>query len=266
MAFGIQTLKKFFGKPSATIEAKPKTNLHWTGIWGAGSAIYWKSETIYSDERLFRAQSTDISNAILLQDVPEPKVHKLDVKSGTPFNWLNKGELIAGSSLINRINSSVVANDIDIYFHSKEDAIEWLKINDLPYSKLSDMKSSSCVLSAKHAHLNLIWGVQFDSPEQLLSGFDIRACAIAYDPNEDKLIHVDGAIDDTKNKRIVFQVGVRNLSVHRLMKYLNKGFTVDKYQRVIFAELIKLGRHNSIIELATGEIYARPEPASGGGC
>ena len=100
---------------------------------------------------------------------------------------------------------------------------------------------------------NVIFGIDFNNAHDLLAGFDIRACAMSFDPSDGTFSAVSGAILDAWHKRVVFQIGSRVVSVNRLLKYTKtKNFTIDKYQRVIFAELIKFGKHSSDLELNTG--------------
>jgi hypothetical protein len=81
---------------------------------------------------------------------------------------------------------------------------------------------------------------QVDDIRDLIAGFDIRACAVAWDAFEDKVIAVDGAVEDCRDLRIVFQTGARSVTVRRLVKYLQKGFDIDHHQKAIFVELVKL--------------------------
>ena len=208
----------------------------------------------------YKSQLDDIKDMILLGQPIVPNfieftnysLIKQDVKT---FNWLtsgkseHSGEVIAGSYMSSQFNNKIVNNDVDIYFHSIEHAVLWCKINGV------SMPAIQLNLCGKVLHksrtVNLITGIPFTDARDLIAGFDIRACAIAYDPQVDKAIAVEGAIEDCESKRIIWQTGARNVTVRRLLKYLQKGFNIDGHQNAIFVELLKI-RPNRDQELLGG--------------
>jgi len=203
----------------------------------------------YNAEEHYKKQIDDIQNSFLLNDKPVPEFlyRNENLILTSPINalrWLNEseyvdnGEIIAGSYMCHYINQSIIHNDIDIYFHSKEHATLWCAING--FSKPTNFMYDLCAHVYRNVTYNLIVGVPFNTPEDLISHFDIRACAIAYDPVKRQVISVQGAIGDCVDKRIVFQTEARSITVKRLVKYIEKGFKVDKYQRAMFVELLKM--------------------------
>jgi hypothetical protein len=177
------------------------------------------------------------------------------------FKWPNKGELISGSSVaantINTLyndNTQLVQNnakDIDIFFKSKNDAMEFLRINNLFVSQLSN-PMCAYVYADMNMPINIIYGVEFKDEVDLISGFDIRACSIAVDPNTLKLTAVVGAITDALNKVITFNPTPRNCSIKRLVKYSQRGWSISGYQSKFFAELLNSKIYNPEIELFIG--------------
>jgi hypothetical protein len=96
-----------------------------------------------------------------------------------------------------------------------------------------------------------IYGVEYDSPEHLITRFDIRACSMAIDPNTNMLYVVRGSIEDTTRKQLVFNPVPRGVSVRRFTKYIQKGFTPDKHQNVFFVELLRSDIYSQELELMT---------------
>jgi hypothetical protein len=214
----------------------------------------------YDKYKHYDSMLDDVKDMILLGQPIMPNfieftnysLMKADV--GT-FKWLtsglseHSGEVIAGSYMSSHFNNEIKNNDVDIYFHSLEHAKLWCKINGV---KMPEIQFDLC---GKVIHrtrvVNVIVGVPFTDARDLIAGFDIRACAIAYDPLANKAIAVEGAVEDCQSKRIVWQVGARNVTVRRLLKYIEKGFKVDHHQNAIFVELLKI-RPNRDQELLGG--------------
>jgi len=210
-----------------------------------------------SDEARYRWQMDVRSHYLLLKDKNIPL--KIDISKLTPemlvtqLTWLNSGELIAGSFAGGVVlDADLKPADIDIYFKSLGDATQFREIN-FRLLPIFSMELGVCsVVVCYGQKFNLIHGVQYDSPEDLISHFDIRACSIAIDPNAQKIYSVKGAIHDCFFKRIVFNPIPHNTTVARLVKYTQKGFDIDAHQRLFFAELIKSDMYNPEIELSTG--------------
>lgn len=204
---------------------------------------------LLEEEKLFNAQMQEISDRVLIDTAPQIIIHEKQSGGVTQFKT-TPGAVVAGSSLMHLINPAVSSNDVDIYVKSKEDARLILAMNGM---KAFPYDSEFCTIGAWHnIKINIIWGIKFETAKDLISGFDMRCCAMAVDIDSGNFYSVDGAVEDAINRRIVFQTNPRLVSVHRLLKYLGKSFTIDKYQRTVFAELIKSGKHDNKLELLTG--------------
>lgn len=201
-------------------------------------------------EELFKKQMNEIHDYVLLKGCSSPEFYNHKTNAVADIKWIGRGEVVAGSYLSRVINQTIQAADVDIYFHSKVDAEAFRILNNLA----STMDDAKFCQMAHHRgiKLNLIWGIQYDNVRDLIGRFDIRACAIAYDPAASEITYVYGAIPDCQDKRITYQTDPRVVSIHRLLKYIGKGFTIDEYQRAILAELIKTDRHSQELELITG--------------
>jgi hypothetical protein len=208
-----------------------------------------------SDEKRYEWQMAIRANYLLLGD----RNHKLTVDwavaprqiIATNLTWINRGELIAGSFMCAVTGASVPATDVDIYFKCKQDAIDFCKVNPhlAANTSLSDIAIN--VVDGSTA-LNLIYGVHYDSPEDLISGFDIRAASIALDPNTNKVYAVRGSFGDCHGSRIIYNPIPHNTTIARLVKYVQKGFGIDPYQRLFLSEFLKSDQYNTELELTTG--------------
>jgi hypothetical protein len=203
----------------------------------------------------------DIANKIVLGDESNYCTFETySINVDTHIKWINKGEVVAGSTMSKLFNDDIVNQDIDIYFHSLEDAKEFASVNCIFHKNAEGVSGSFCqMVYLSLTKINLIWGIPYDSPKDLISRFDIRACSVSLDPNTGTIYAIHGATQDCIAKQIVFNTNPRSVSVARLLKYVSKGFSIDKYQRVIFAELIKLGRHSNELELITGYVAQNAE-------
>lgn len=215
-------------------------------------------DSFESDEKRYEWQMSVRANYLLLGDksvnVPVDiiKMPKPVVK--TNIKWLNRGELIAGSFMCTAVQGSSIGKpaDIDIYFKSKNDAAEFIKLNNLGIVDQNDVYFSAFKVGALMAELNLIFGVHYEDPVDLVSHFDIRACSIALDPSTNIVYAVAGAATDCAIKRVVYNPVPHNTTIARLVKYVKKGFDIDPYQRLFLAELIKSDQYNSDLEITTG--------------
>lgn len=216
-------------------------------------------DSFLSDEERFDWQMSLRANSMLIDD-NSPYLH-IDIHVDnervlkSELEWLNKGELVAGSFLCNlgRTSKDIDFSDIDIYFKSKEDAIEFCRKN-AQLELTHPTKEANVAFLAVHNTLkfNLIFGVHYDSPSDLISRFDIRACSVAYDPNTNVVYSVRGAFDDCERMRIVYNPVPYNTTIARLVKYTQKGFCIDPYQRLFLAELIRSDLYNAELEITTG--------------
>lgn len=199
----------------------------------------------------------DIQDLILLGKISKPTASECLLSDlNTPNDFFNKvnfvgEEVIAGSFMSKIVNPHIEAADLDIYFKNVEHATEWCKANHL---HMTEIHHNMCnYVTSPYGSTNLIVGIPFEDPVDLISGFDIRACSIAYYPATQKVYYLDGALKDCVNRTIVYQIGARHVTVTRLVKYLKKGFHIPSTQKAIFAELLKL-KPNRDQELLGGYI------------
>jgi hypothetical protein len=214
------------------------------------------SDSFVSDEKRFEWQMNLRANYLLLGDRQQKLqvdvVHTSKPILKTPIKWINQGELIAGSFASNFIRGvNIEFSDIDIYFKSHVDALSFMSLNGL-IGGVQFKQGVTMQIAASGTCLNIIHGVHYDSPEDLISRFDIRACSIALDPCTNTAYSVRGTADDCLRKRIIYNPVPHNTSIARLIKYTKKGFGIDPYQRLFLAELIKSDMYNPDLEISTG--------------
>lgn len=217
------------------------------------------------DEERYKWQSDIRANYILVDDV-NPAVPVGSVKPSTPIlqssiKWPNRGELIAGSFMCNVVDNapSVGYEDVDIYFKGRDEVVNFLNMNPRMAQTSSIATAKVAIRAVLHGppgvsnqECNLIFGVDYSSPADLITRFDIRACSIALDPGSNTVHYVVGAADDVIMQRIVYNPVPHNTTVARLVKYTKKGFEIDPYQRVFLAELLSSDNYNPELEISTG--------------
>ena len=211
------------------------------------------------EEVMYKYQTNHLASALLIQDYDPAITITSHPTNGvkTKFQWINRGEIVSGSfatiSALQAVGLATrfEAKDLDIYFHSKDDVKDWCKLNGVGTYGID--QSQICYY-VQHCNIdfNLIYGIPYTDAAQLISKFDIRACSVAYDPNTTLFHSVDGALYDAMSMKIVFNPVPRGVSVNRLTKYIQKGFTIDKYQRLFFAELVRTDIYSKELELTTG--------------
>lgn len=188
-----------------------------------------------------------LTYSVLLEPEEEAKLSKLI--------WPNNGELVSGSFVMEALRNifgwsdKIEYDDIDIYFKSKEHAEEFAKLNNFTISNLEHPMCS--YVTGNEQLYNLIWGVNYTDAEDLLSKFDIRACSVAFCPNQVKFYTLEDSLLDIETKNIVFNPVPRAISLNRLIKYIRKGFKINPYQRLFFVELLKSHIYSADLELQT---------------
>lgn len=210
------------------------------------------------DKAIFDDQMAIRSNFLILNDNNIDPTTKVDEKQishpvlRSELKWINRGELLAGSFVAGPLigNNDFEANDIDIYFKSHKDAIDFAAINKV-YTFDTNSKVALRARIRDHG-FNLIYGITYDNAADLIYRFDIRACSMAFDPNLNKLYWVHGAVEDAMRKRIVYNPCPHNTSLARLIKYTKKGFFIDPHQRLFLIELIKSNAIDPNLELISG--------------
>ena len=208
---------------------------------------------------LYDHQLGHLANALIIDDYDaEVEVDKCTISAGSNFKFPH-GALLSGSFVMHHIAKYVGSvdiqyDDIDIYFHNKSEAQSFLTMNNYDIYTGFNFTNPMCAYGYLNGHkVNLIYGVEYDSPSHLISRFDIRACSMALDPNTNMLYVVHGAIEDATRKRIVFNPVPRNVTIRRLTKYIKKSFDIDKYQSLFFVELARSNIYSAELELMTKE-------------
>ena len=223
--------------------------------------LFVPSSLIYNydgkaDAELYEEQANHLASAILIQDYdPAVQVDEYHIVFEDKLKWPNKGEFLSGSFVSRCVTKSIhgyasfEAEDVDIYFHCKEDALEFIRLNGMTGF---NMDSPICGYGSHNdIKYNLIWGIEYKNAKHLISRFDIRACAMAICPTDKLLFVVRGAIDDCQQNKITFNPVPRGVSVRRLIKYVEKGFQIDPHQRLFFAELVRSDLYSTELELIT---------------
>ncbi len=223
-------------------------------IKGGGNHSY-----TYNNKYLYDQQMEEIAEHILLGGRMTLEYDVIpNIPAADTIKWTGV-EVVAGSS-VSRQMTGIKSEDVDIYFKDVIDAKAFADLNgvgqlanwNIPH-KAQNNRSFGCAwVSYKGLKLNFIWGIPFKDAQDLIYSFDIRAIAIAYDPATETIHAAKGAIRDSLAKEIVWQPSARNISVHRLLKYTAKGFSIEKHQRLIFAELLRSDRYSADLELHTG--------------
>lgn len=171
------------------------------------------------------------------------------------FKFNKRGEVVAGSAVAKSFYS-FYSSDIDIYFKSLHDIKAFYYSNTrllLTSDNLEALeRKKNITVEMKNHNVNLILS-DHNTPQDVISQFDIRACSVAWCPDNNKVYAIKGAVEDVIQQRIVFNPFPKHTSVTRLIKYIKKGFSIDRYQTAIFTELIKNEKiHNINLELTTG--------------
>lgn len=208
-------------------------------------------------EELFKVQMDHLANALLVDDY-NPLVNikscvvttDFDIKF--PAGALLSGSFIAHMASYHLSSAPIKYDDIDVYFKKKEDAIDFIQMNQGRVSSF-DLQNPMCSYGYldDETKINLIYGVPYADPGDLISRFDIRACSMAFDPNTKTLYCVEGALEDATQKHICFNAVPRGCSIRRLTKYIQKGFQIDGHQALFFAELVKTPIYSPQLELVT---------------
>lgn len=209
----------------------------------------------------YKDQLDKLTSALLIEDYrPDVPIMVSPVSVELiSYNYtFPKDSLISGSFIVNQVLKQMIAteigyDDIDIYVKSKEDAIKFVELNGFSGVPTAELHNPMClyVIAPTREKINVIYGIEYDSPGDLISRFDIRARSMALDPNESKLYTVGGAIEDALQRRISFNPVPRAVTLRRIVKYINKGFSIDAQQGVFFSELVKSNIYSAELELMT---------------
>lgn len=210
-----------------------------------------------NDEKRYEWQMSVRANYLLLGD---KNVNVPVTARSAPFSmiqskilWPHRGELIAGSFMSNIAYGADIKNkDIDVYFKNEAEAVNFMNMNSISNHHIIAKGQVAVQVWCENQIFNLIHGIAYDDAKDLITHFDIRACSVAYDPQYNMVWNVDGSLYDAVQKRIVFNPVPHNTTIARVLKYAQRGFDMDPYQRLFFAELIRSDMYNTDLEISTG--------------
>jgi len=160
------------------------------------------------------------------------------------------GPWIAGGSVWKSMEGRPLESDIDIFFKSPQQCVEWYRtLLSIPYahrivseSKINKYNTSlkycvKCGTKNKVFTLQLISFKFFDSIKHLLEDFDFTVCQFGVDG--DKFYTGDRSLDDLRNRDIVFNhVSNCFATITHLKKYVDVGFKVSQRQKELMNEMI----------------------------
>lgn len=218
--------------------------------------IQLNTATLKKGKDLYDHQLGHLANALIVEDYDaavEVDTATLNVESSYVFPV---GSLVSGSFVMNYVSTHVGKvphqyDDIDIYFKSIDDAKDFVRNNSMYGFQFTN---PMCAYGQHNGNkFNLIYGVEYTSPENLISRFDIRACSMAIDINNKMLYVVRGSVEDATQKQITFNPVPRGATIRRLTKYIKKGFEIEKHQSVFFVELLRSNIYSQELELMTKE-------------
>jgi hypothetical protein len=219
--------------------------------------ITLSGDKLKSGKDLYDYQIGHLASALIIDDYNPAVELDTSVMSAKTDFLFPKDALLSGSFVMHHVAKHIghidlPYDDIDIYFKTKEDAQAFIAVNGIP--AYFNFDGPMCAYGTVGEHkMNLIYGVEYNSPGHLISRFDIRACSMAIDPTSNTLFVVKGAIEDATRKQITFNPVPRGVSVRRLTKYIKKGFEIEGYQSLYFVELVRTHLYSAELELMTKE-------------
>jgi hypothetical protein len=150
----------------------------------------------------------------------------------------NSNAFIAGGA-IRSIFCGEDISDIDVYFRTKEDALNFIiEVSVLSTSIFISEKSyTSYHAGDKNLCIQSIYFDYFDSPKEIFDSFDFTCCMGAYDTKDGEFYFNDRFLADNCKKEIHINSGTKFpiISLSRIIKYQKKGYKVQP------SEVIKLG-------------------------
>ena len=130
---------------------------------------------------------------------------------------ITSGYFISGSSILSKLELYSNPSDVDIYFKTKEDLEKVLSKfesrvsrgrGDLYYLDLTDNPAST---------LFQLIGFKFGTPMEVLSGFDLNASQVYFDPEEGEIIDLGGFASSLELQFIKENINYSTLE--RFLKY-----------------------------------------------
>lgn len=147
------------------------------------------------------------------------------------YDALKAYNCIVAGGMITSIFCDRKINDVDVYFHNKEDLANFIK-NESIYIVALTKKAIKIGYCGKDVHL-----IHFDTFEKigdLFNTFDFTLCMGAYDFKEEQFVlHDDFLLHNLKKKIVVNPNTVFPISsLIRVNKYIEKGYSIDKNELV----------------------------------
>jgi hypothetical protein len=236
-------------------------NNRWKAMFKSRPTFFAEPHKYELGQEWYSKQLEYLASSLLIDDNSYPCIVDVcDINCDPILGYFPDSALISGSFLMSTVTANLTQDsvihefdDIDIYFKSKNDAVNFIKANGLIESNFDFESSETCVYGVHDGHkYNLIYGIEYENASDLISRFDIRACSIALDVNNKKLYYVRGSLQDATKKHIYFNPVPRSITVRRLIKYIAKGFSVeDSNQNLFFVELLKSHIYDPKLELIT---------------
>lgn len=144
-----------------------------------------------------------------------------------------EGPWIAGGSVMKTFMGQPLDTDIDVFFKDAPQYEHHVKIMDnnaivskeTTFSKTYDFIIEHNGVVSRRT-IQLINFVYRNKASEIIDTFDLSVCQIAFDG--ERIVVVDGVLDDIKNKRV--KLHVDNLTqpgstLKRIVKYAGRGFT-----------------------------------------
>lgn len=246
-------MMNYFPTLDAVMVHTPKTN-----FWKQDLKFFVPigGEKYVLGEELYRWQLDHLASALLVEDYNAPIQVDVCSINSSPNLIFPPEALLSGSFVMSLVAKSVGSveikyDDIDIYFKTKMDAQLFVELNKTVLTSFNFDNPMCAYGYFESEKVNLIYGVNYDSPAHLISRFDIRACSMAIDPNSNMLHVVRGSVEDATRQILTFNPVPRGVSVRRLVKYVSKGFKLDKHQGVFFVDLVRTELYSAELELLT---------------
>lgn len=152
--------------------------------------------------------------------------------------------VIAGGAITSIFTSSKI-NDVDVYFKSKKDleeANEYFKSKNYEILSSTDNAITYKVDSnfiRKPVIVQLIIADELikENPMDLINNFDFTINMASYDLAKEELIVKDDFFYDNIKRRLIFNEDTLYpiISMHRAIKYINRGYKLDGYEQVKIA-------------------------------
>lgn len=178
------------------------------------------------------------------------------------WNILRDNKIMIAGGCFTSAFSNAEVNDVDCYFHSREQLIEVLTCLEDEFmncyiNSVTDKSLTVVGVGSKNSPLSLQF-IYFDYFEDLNSVFDkfdwtINMCGWQFDPeaeDEGKLIYHEDFFSDLSQKRLSFNTNTAFplISGFRVNKYKDRGYTISR------SEMLKV-----LIEIAKLDISTKEE-------